>query len=160
MPPVRRSTFDAAGGDGVAVCTADHYACDTRVEQCLGARTGAALMCAGFQRDEDRGAGSGTAGHGERIEFRVCFAAAAVVCQRQQGPVGRHDGAAHWRIWSDVSVAQRSGLRGAVQPVPVRRRVHEPARTSLDRFGGMMRYSAGSMVLLARPWVMPRRTVV
>lgn len=34
------------------------------------------------------------------------------------------------------------------------------ARTSSVRFGGMIRYSLGSMELDARPWLMPRRIVV
>lgn len=145
---------------GSWICRADDNAGDASVDQGLGARAGSTRVCAGFKRDIGGCAASGGASDVYRVDFCMCLAAAPMSGERNQLAFGGHNRTAHRRVGGDETMATRCSPSCQVQPVAVYSCAHEPARTSFERLGGMMRYSAGSIELLARPWVMPRSTVV
>lgn len=124
-----------------------------------GFRTGwrAAVVAARLERHVERAACCAIVGRLHRGDFSMGAARAAVVSASDNTAGCIDDNAADEWIGLSAAVSSHGQSRCAVEPMPVDRGVHRKrhahvwASTSSLRLGGMTRYSAGSMVELARP---------
>ena len=143
----------------------DHRA-DVRSDNRFGAGRCTPVVAAWLKRDVERAAESVLSGHLDGGDFGMGFARFPMMATSHNNAGCINDDAADERVGLSATVPTHGKLGSVIEPVLVNRYVcrgygaHVWASTSSLRLGGMTRYSEGSIVELARPWVMPRSTVV
>ena len=125
------------------------------------------MVTTGFQCHVERSACCSLSCHLEGKYLRMC-ATTLTMCAatRERTLFIQHDATDQW-VGLGTAMAADGKKRCPFKPISVSgsalchgQHVHECVRTASLSFGGITRYSEGSIVLLALPCVIPRRTVV